>query len=39
MPHTQPPRLRLGFALVSAIPEICPPGEGHVVWAALRLLM
>ena len=36
---TLPPPPNRGLALVSAIPEACPPGEGIVRWAALCLLM
>ena len=39
MPHPALHPPNPGFELVSAIPEICPPGEGMVVWTALRLLM
>jgi hypothetical protein len=35
MPHPATPT-NPGLALVSAIPEICLPGEGMVVWVVLR---
>ena len=38
MPHPATPPNQ-GLALVSAIPEACPPGEGILRWAALCLLM
>jgi len=38
MPHPTTPT-EPDLALVSAIPEACPPGEGIVRWAALCLLM